>query len=70
MTLLYIGSLLFGGTHLFSILFPGLRDGFKARLGEKPWKGLYALVSLAGPGADGRGLQRLARRPRHGGHAL
>jgi uncharacterized membrane protein len=48
MTLLYIGALLFGGTHLFSIFLPGLRDQFKARLGEKPWKGLYALVSLAG----------------------
>ena len=48
MTLIYIGALLFGGTHLFSILFPGLRDGLKARLGEKPWKGLYAILSLAG----------------------
>jgi uncharacterized membrane protein len=48
MTLLYLGALLFGGTHLFSILFPGLRDGLKARLGEKPWKGLYSLLSLAG----------------------
>jgi uncharacterized membrane protein len=48
MTLLYIGALLFGGTHLFSILFPGLRDSFRSRLGVKPWKGLYALVSLAG----------------------
>lgn len=48
MTLLYIGCLLFGGSHLFSSLFPGLRDSFKAQLGEKPWKGLYSLVSLAG----------------------
>lgn len=48
MTLLYIGSLLFAGTHLFSILLPGARDGFKARLGEKPWKGLYAILSLLG----------------------
>jgi uncharacterized membrane protein len=48
MTLLYIGALLFAGTHLFSILFPGLRDGIRAGLGEKPWKGIYALLSLAG----------------------
>lgn len=48
MTLLYIGALLFGGMHLFSIFLPGLRDGFRARLGEKPWKGLYAIVSLLG----------------------
>ncbi|PZF78309.1 NnrU family protein [Aestuariivirga litoralis] len=48
MTLLYIGSLLFGGSHLFSILFPGLRDSFRAQLGEKAWKALYGLVSLVG----------------------
>lgn len=48
MTFLYIGALLFAGTHLFSILFPALRDALRSRLGEKPWKGLYALVSLTG----------------------
>jgi uncharacterized membrane protein len=48
MTLLYIGALLFGGTHLFSILFPGLRNGFRARMGEKGWKGLYTAISLLG----------------------
>ena len=48
MTLLYIGSLLFGGSHLFSILFPGLRDSFRAQLGEKAWKALYGMVSLVG----------------------
>lgn len=48
MTLLYIGSLLFGGSHLFSILFPGLRDSFRAQLGAKAWKALYGMMSLAG----------------------
>lgn len=48
MTYLYLGILLFGGPHLFSILFPALRDSLKQSLGEKPWKGLYSLVSLAG----------------------
>ena len=48
MTALYLGIVLFGGSHLFSIFFPGARDGLKARLGEKAWKGLYALASLAG----------------------
>jgi uncharacterized membrane protein len=48
MTLLYLGSLLFGGSHLFSILFPGLRDSFRAQLGEKAWKAAYGLVSLVG----------------------
>jgi uncharacterized membrane protein len=48
MTLLYLGCLLFGGSHLFSILFPGLRDSFRAQAGPKAWKALYGLVSLAG----------------------
>lgn len=48
MTYLTIGILLFGGSHLFSILFPALRDSLKRSLGEKLWKGLYALVSLTG----------------------
>lgn len=48
MTALYLGMLLFGGVHLFSIFLPGVRDGLEARLGEKAWKGLYSLVSLAG----------------------
>ena len=48
MTLLYIGCLLFGGGHLVSILFPGLRDSFRAQLGANAWKALYGIVSLAG----------------------
>lgn len=48
MIYLYLGMLLFAGSHLFSILLPSVRDGLKRSLGEKPWKGLYALVSLAG----------------------
>ncbi len=50
MTYLTLGIILFGGIHLFSIMLPSLRDGFKARLGEKAWKGLYAVVSLIGLG--------------------
>lgn len=50
MTTLYIGMILFGGLHLFSILLSAQRDALKAKLGEKPWKGVYALVSLAGLG--------------------
>ena len=48
MTLLYIGSLLFGGTHLLSILFPALRDALRSRMGARPLKGVYAALSLAG----------------------
>lgn len=45
---LWAGVVLFGGVHLFSLLLPGARDGLKARIGENAYKGLYALVSLAG----------------------
>ena len=48
MTALYLGIILFGGIHLFSIFCPGWRDALKAKLGEKAFKGLYALVSLIG----------------------
>jgi uncharacterized membrane protein len=48
MTALYLGIILFGGSHLFSIFFPGVRDRLETRLGEKAWKGLYAIVSLVG----------------------
>ena len=48
MTLLYIGALLFGGSHLFSILFHGLRDSFRAQMGPKAWRALYGAVSLLG----------------------
>lgn len=45
---LWLGVLLFAGPHLFSTLLPAARNGLKARLGEGPFKGLYALASLAG----------------------
>jgi len=48
MTLLLLGLLLFLGTHSVSILAPDWRRGWIARHGEKPWKGLYSLVSLVG----------------------
>src|SRR5438045_2594814 len=48
MTLLIVGLVLFLGIHSVSIAAPAWRDGMAARLGEKPWKGLYALVSIAG----------------------
>ncbi|MCU0758271.1 MAG: NnrU family protein [Steroidobacteraceae bacterium] len=48
MTLLVLGLLLFLGAHSVSIVAPAWRDGMVARLGEKPWKGLYSLVALAG----------------------
>lgn len=45
---LWLGVLLFAGPHLFSTLMPAARNRLKARLGEGPFKGLYALASLAG----------------------
>ena len=56
MAYLFIGIVIFGGTHLFSMLLPGLRDGLKARLGEGAWKGLFAVVSLVGLGLMIRGF--------------
>ena len=48
MTILIIGLVLFLGIHSISIVAPGLRARAAAALGPNPWRGLYALVSLAG----------------------
>ncbi len=62
---LFLGLLLFGGSHAFSILAPGARDNLKVKLGEKPYKLAYSLASLAGLAflakayIDGRGLDLL-----------
>ncbi len=48
MTYLYLGLVLFMAPHVFSMLLPSMRDGLKARVGESAFKGIYALVSLAG----------------------
>ena len=48
MLLLIVGLALFLGAHSIAIAAPGFRDRARARLGEGGWKGLYALVSLAG----------------------
>lgn len=48
MTYLWIGILLVAATHLFSILFPGARDGLKRQLGDGSYKALYSLATLAG----------------------
>lgn len=50
MAYLVTGIVLFAGLHLFAILFPGRRDRIKRQFGEKQWKMIYALVSLAGLG--------------------
>lgn len=50
MTVLIIGLFLFGGSHLFSILFPPVRNRLMAWLGETRFKGVYAIVSVIGLG--------------------
>ena len=48
MRILYIGILLFGGSHSFSILLPAVRNRLKAWWGEWRYKGMYSFVSLVG----------------------
>lgn len=48
MTLLILGLLLFLGVHCVHMFAAGWRARQIARLGEKGWKGLYSLVSIAG----------------------
>ena len=47
MTLLVLGLVLFIGTHSFTMA-RGPRAALIARLGERPYKGLYSLLALAG----------------------
>jgi len=48
MTWLIVGLLVFLVPHSIGLAAPQWRARYVARLGEKPWKGLYSLVSLAG----------------------
>ncbi|MGZ5847250.1 MAG: NnrU family protein, partial [Ramlibacter sp.] len=48
MAVLLLGLVLFLGVHSTRIVADGWRAGMLARLGERPWKGLYSLVSLLG----------------------
>jgi uncharacterized membrane protein len=50
MTILALGLFLFLGIHLSRALAPAWRDAQVARLGDKGWKGLYTVASLAGFG--------------------
>jgi uncharacterized membrane protein len=47
-TRLLLGLVLFLGMHSIAIVAPAVRDRLAARLGEGPWKALYALVSVLG----------------------
>ena len=50
MLVLILGLLIFLGVHSVRIFADGWRASTIARIGEKPWKGLYTLVSLVGFG--------------------
>jgi uncharacterized membrane protein len=48
MAILILGLVLFLGVHSTRVVADGWRTATIARIGEKPWKGLYALASIAG----------------------
>ncbi len=48
MSMLIAGLLLFLGVHSVRVFAEGWREAMIARIGEKPWKGIFALVSFAG----------------------
>jgi len=48
MAALVIGLLAFLGVHSVAIVAPGWRDGAAARLGVRPWRGLYSLIAISG----------------------
>lgn len=48
MAVLILGLTLFLGVHSTRIVADGWRTATIARIGEKPWKGIYTLLSLAG----------------------
>lgn len=48
MTLLILGLLVFLGTHSIHMIAPGLREAGIDKLGTWGWKGLFAVVSIAG----------------------
>ena len=50
MSLLIIGIIIFGGSHLLVMLLPAARNQLQGSLGEGPYKGLFSLVSLIGLG--------------------
>jgi uncharacterized membrane protein len=48
MLILVVGLVLFLGVHSTRVFAEGWRGATIARFGERPWKGLYSVVSLAG----------------------
>jgi uncharacterized membrane protein len=47
MAYLILGLVVFLGLHSVSIVAPSWRDATAARMGERAWKGVYSLISIA-----------------------
>ena len=56
MPILLTGLVLFLGVHSLALIAPGIRTRVTARVGEGPWKGLFALVAVAGLVLIGAGV--------------
>lgn len=63
MLVLLAGLLLFLGTHSVRIFADDWRGRQIARVGEKPWKGLFSLLSIAGLGLTIWGFRLAAAQP-------
>ena len=63
MSVLLIGLVLFVSAHSVRIVVPRWRDAMIARVGEGPWKGLYAIASLGGLMLVGRGWTEAGAAP-------
>ena len=48
MLVLIVGLLLFFGPHSIAIVAPHWRERMALLMGQLQWKGLYALISVAG----------------------
>lgn len=48
MAVLIVGLVVFLGVHSIAVAAPGIRSRAVARLGEGPWKGLYAAAAAVG----------------------
>ncbi|MEM7191123.1 MAG: NnrU family protein, partial [Pseudomonadota bacterium] len=58
MTLLILGLLLWWATHLLPVFAPAQRAALQSRLGEGPYKGLFALVTIGAVALMVIGYQR------------
>jgi len=63
MLTLVVGLLLFLGVHSVRVFADGWRTAMVARLGEKAWKGGYALVSIVGFGLILWGFSQARQQP-------